>query len=841
MPNLPTAQELYDLKTDANDLAEIVNGDENTLVSTRYGGEKPSVQRAVNQALAQYATINNRGAWTASTTYAVNDIWQHTDDTWYLVLTDYNSDSSDIDVDVASGDVVVYQDATRASELSLKSIDLTGVVDASDTVLAALESGKVITLPAGIIKLDITVPSGCTLVGSGWLTWDRDAEEWTGDGTLVMGRIDLTDSKGCCIGNMSIDSYDLGINCVQGLSDETEHHYIKNVNTRANNHGQLWEQNSTQYSDGRKGGFIIVEDCNHYDGPNGFVTKMRNVTFIRCWAYDVTVQAHVAVSDNINGQGVFSRAINSTFIDCGGERCNEGLRIYARNYHSEIDITAGVADTQWIRGNHSDTNGRQVRTGDFSGGAFDRIISSNLTIDDGTFLNSPFSCIRLEYMNRTQFKGMPLFSGNTRNVEYGSQVFDVSFSDAIKRTDSAPGEEARFVTYEAGETSLLFTSTPELVIFKNTANTVVSLTGGLAGIKDYIVRFLFLDHVTRTNFTGSPRGGYGQSFLAEWNGSEWTVLSETGHLTTRPYTVGYLANLVLDYDDHLTRTIHCDAAGEISQISTSFNNIADGEILSVRLSPSNTGAKSITSWSSDFVFSEENPAPTVIPDEGTLLISFQKSNDKLRCTSINTAGESVQAKGSRTMEVTNNSTVMPLVTLPNVVIFKNTAETNVQTISGLTGNNGYTVTFVFLDSYTRTTFTGSTRGGYGQSFTAHWNGADWVVLGESGQLTTREYQEGYSASVVLDFDTTRAKTIYVAASNHFTLISASIANIPDGETLNARLAPSNAGGKGITDWSSDFVFSTENPAPTVIPSGGELILTFQKVSGVLKCLNINTF
>ncbi|WVM88009.1 hypothetical protein UMZ34_16850 [Halopseudomonas pachastrellae] len=89
------------------------------------------------------------------------------------------------------------------------------------------------------------------------------------------------------------------------------------------------EQNSI-HADGRNGGNIVVTDCIHYGGPNGFVSKMRDVTFTRCFAYDVTVQAFVSVSDNINGADVYSRSLRTKFIDCGGDGVNEGLRIYSR-------------------------------------------------------------------------------------------------------------------------------------------------------------------------------------------------------------------------------------------------------------------------------------------------------------------------------------------------------------------------------------------------------------------------------------------------------------------------------------------------------------------------------
>jgi hypothetical protein len=115
MPTIPTVQDFHNAKDDADDLAEIVNGNGLAVVATRYGGDKPSVQRAMEQALLRYGTINNRGAWQAATEYATNDIWQHTDSTWYLVVTGYMSNSG-IDVDAASENVVIYQNGLQEPE-----------------------------------------------------------------------------------------------------------------------------------------------------------------------------------------------------------------------------------------------------------------------------------------------------------------------------------------------------------------------------------------------------------------------------------------------------------------------------------------------------------------------------------------------------------------------------------------------------------------------------------------------------------------------------------------------------------------------------------------------------
>jgi hypothetical protein len=48
----PTVQEINDAKTDLDDLEQIVNGDATTTVTTRLGGDKPSVSKALSDASA---------------------------------------------------------------------------------------------------------------------------------------------------------------------------------------------------------------------------------------------------------------------------------------------------------------------------------------------------------------------------------------------------------------------------------------------------------------------------------------------------------------------------------------------------------------------------------------------------------------------------------------------------------------------------------------------------------------------------------------------------------------------------------------------------------------------
>lgn len=102
---LPTVQDLYNVKTDADDLAAMVNGGSGTTVTTRYGGTKPSVAKAVADALALLNQFTNTGPWQSGYSYQVNDIWSDATGAWYIVVADYVSGGS-ASADAASSAVI---------------------------------------------------------------------------------------------------------------------------------------------------------------------------------------------------------------------------------------------------------------------------------------------------------------------------------------------------------------------------------------------------------------------------------------------------------------------------------------------------------------------------------------------------------------------------------------------------------------------------------------------------------------------------------------------------------------------------------------------------------------
>lgn len=193
----------------------------------------------------------------------------------------------------------------------------------------------------------IKIQSNCTIIGSGQLQFQEN--EWHGKGSLIIGEVDCSNAVNFIIKDLTIDNYQSNGNALSGTTPRTGNCLITNITTRANNHGQLWEANDDNPENKNSIGNIIVKNCIHYHGPNGFVSKHKNVSFINCVAHDVNVQAFVIASDNINLNNKYSRAIGTKIISCHVENKNftvapaNGLRIYSRMYDDDVSVK-GLSD-----------------------------------------------------------------------------------------------------------------------------------------------------------------------------------------------------------------------------------------------------------------------------------------------------------------------------------------------------------------------------------------------------------------------------------------------------------------------------------------------------------------
>lgn len=579
---------------------------------------KAAINAEVNDAVAEAVAAAERAEEAAASADAQvlrQDIADDTDPAKGAAILGWND-----------GTVNEYLDAGWYTPSGL---DLTGATDESAVVLAALNKYKRVRLPGtpgGSIKLDIVIPSGCSLFGAGQQQFDRSALTWGGNGTLITGRIAATGSKQVAYGMMSIDSFALGINATQGTSDSTQYIYINKLTTRANNHGHLWEQNSV-HADGRDGGDIVIVDCLHYGGPNGFVSKMRDVTFLRCFAYDVTVQAFVSVSDNINGADVYSRSLRTKFIDCGGDGVNEGLRIYSRDHFSltNANNVRPCKSTEWS-GTITNVTGRIIRSGDFAAtasGDFTRVLNDDIRINGGDFFFAPFGAIRFENAARpVVHSGFFSSNGgsNGNHIAYGDEVYFPEISPSVQFSGATEGDAARVYVNPLNSGTLVCTAKRDLVILRNTSSTFLSSALNPAQFQK--VRILIDDDFSIVTFTGVLHLGKGTVFEAVYDGSTWIDLGEMDPLGAGERVRGFATAMVLNWDNTPIKKITIAMSSGATSITAGVPDCPVGTEFFARLTRTNAGGKPLSGWDSTFKWTDEIPAPTVVPDGQSLLLSW---------------------------------------------------------------------------------------------------------------------------------------------------------------------------------------------------------------------------
>ncbi|ATW62254.1 hypothetical protein Psp6_00001 [Pseudomonas phage Psp6] len=473
-------------------------------------------------------------------------------------------------------------------------LDLTGVVDESAKVLGYLNTFKRVRLPAGVIKLNIVVPSGCSLTGAGRTKMNRVTKAWVAGGTTILGTIGLTGSKGCTVTNLNIDAYATGVSALAGVSDTTEDHYIAYVNTRSNDHGQLWEQNGSDPG-GANGGNIYVTDCDHYDGPNGFVTKMRDVTFVRCFAYDVTVQGHVAVSDNINGPAIYSRAQRTRFIDCGGDGCNIGLSIYSRDAHSASNANgvSGTLDTYWS-GTHTNVTAGFIHTGFFLpiDPGTTALFNDQVTIDGGSYFNAPIFGIRFDHAARPRvLRGH--FQNCANPIVQGTNCVDLVVEPAVSCFGTInPGILSAYIVESTNAVAINVDIVRELLIFQNTVPTTVATLVTSARVKK--MRVLIDDNVTTLAIGGRAMSGKGSVIDLHWSDviGAWTVGIAGSQLPDSEVPFAYALSLSLFWR---SKAASVTMSGNINLLDVSGANVPPGTHVTLRLAAS--GNFSVFAWS----------------------------------------------------------------------------------------------------------------------------------------------------------------------------------------------------------------------------------------------------
>lgn len=503
-------------------------------------------------------------------------------------------------------------------------LDTTGATDHTSDIAELFTKYNCVKLPdtgSGFIRADITVPQGCTLLGYGPKLFNETTNSWYGKGSHIVGTISQTGVRGFVLGNFSVDNYASGGNAIVGLSAATGDGYIKNVNSRANNHCQLWEANSVgDAANSNAVGNIVIEDCNAYSGPNGFVTKHRNVKFIRCKSYTQSVQGFVVASDNINGATTYSRAIDTLLEDCQSFSANESVRIYARDYGS-TGLVLGVSNTTIIRHSGNGTVGRVIRTGDFAAVAttYTRVRNYDLKIEGLPYIVTPFSCHRIENFERVTFS--KCVWGGQDNVTAGDECRFLRFSpDCQPINGSTPtGLESGFFVENTNSATVLPVPKSRYILVQNTATTTITNIGYAAKGDEVIIHID--DLFTTVNITGIVHKGKGCIVKAFYTGTSWQDNGETRQRGETEFSAGSGATAAFSLTAGQLNQLWDSNGASISSIAiTNFTNLAAGEIVTLHIVNNTANSVALSGWNSQFKWPDTTSSPTAIDNFRKLLL-----------------------------------------------------------------------------------------------------------------------------------------------------------------------------------------------------------------------------
>lgn len=533
---------------------------------------------------------------------------------------------------VGVGDAVLRQDIAgnlEAGWYTPQDLVLDGVTDQTAAVLESLNTWKRVRLPAGNIKLDLTVPSGCSLFGAGAKVWDTGSDTWTGSGTLIYGRLKVNDQQGCAAGLMAVDGYALGVNAIEAVGPLTNHHAFYRINTRANDHGWLLESRATTPEAAAFIGNIRIEDCIHYGGPNGFAVKMANVDLHRCYANEVTVQGFVATSDNIIGATTYSRAINVNFFDCGGGGNAVTLRIYSRD-HFSLDNSNGVLPAKyirWVRGDLSGCSEHGAHIGDFYSPTpgFSYINPEDVSIEGANLVLNTLRGVFVSRGTRIRISSNTFgFNGGGEHIDYdttGERVVDIDYSVGNVFYGGTAGKESGVLDLD--NTSGVIDARKGFRLFRTNSTVplfISSVNGGQPGQRFSV---LIQDDYTTVDIDADrPIRGNGTlaEFVFDAKAGAWQAFSINGNYeASGAVAAGVLS---MDFSGANTTSLLAFLTENVIGMTVVFpGSLSVGRSFALRLRNATGADKSLT-WSTAFQFVDGVSAPASVVAGKTLLLEL---------------------------------------------------------------------------------------------------------------------------------------------------------------------------------------------------------------------------
>lgn len=531
---------------------------------------------------------------------------------------------------------------TRGSTVLMSWLNKTGETDPTQEIEQLLNAGFKVKLPAGIIGkkgTTLNVPSGSVLLGSGAPRYDdKVVDNWDYFGTVTQFEIDLSGAQSCALGNFSIDSSTDGI---RGYGKSCGNHYIRNVNTKAVTHGHIYalfltaaEKLGSADPLNNVVGNIIVEDCEHWGGANGFITKHDSVQFIKCKAYDCTTQAFACAADNINGAQVFHTARFNKFIDCIAVRCFISYKVYSRDEFSS-DGSAGINtngvipayDTQFIGCMSYDTTVYPILIGDdpVTANSSRALLTPELVkIDNLPYQLENPGFIRVQRVNGCAITRCEFKAGNNV-VSDPNYVSGLIIDDSNSVTKTSTGDEVNDIIISNNENEIkLHKWCPnQRVRIQNTLATTISSADG---VDNHKYNFVIEEDFTKLFiFGGQGYSANGVDVKARLVNGAWAVNEAISSTRTNlpTETIFTETNTVsIDVQANRSNCFYCNITAGVNGISiANESGIQAGELLTLDLR-AGAAARAIGSWSSIFIF--KTAKPNSIAANASLLVQFMK-------------------------------------------------------------------------------------------------------------------------------------------------------------------------------------------------------------------------
>lgn len=554
------------------------------------------------------------------------------------------------------GSVQDFIDNTTAeTAFVIPQVDTTGVIDESTKILALLNAGKVVKLPSGKIRLNIVIPDGAVLLGSGNPRFDDTVvNDWDAFGTAILGDINVSDKLSWAVGNLSIDNFDAGGNAIAGIGPRTGFGYIKNVNTRANNHGHLYEtacSNPLAGYDASSGvvGNIVVEDCEHWGGPNGYVSKHHRVKFIRCKSWGVTVQGLVAVSDNINAATTYNRATETLFEDCYSEGLGlgvggpEGIRIYTQDRFSADPVNdvntnnvQPVDTTYIVRYKSQLMGGSSIRLGDVPNPSVCELPSTNTFIDGWKYATFAFSGITLHHSHRTIISRSEFGAGANVSVQPQASGVIIDDTNIMLGGNIQTGAEVGRILVNNNSNSIenRFWTQGLTYRFQNTSPTTINSV--IFSIYNKPIRLVIDDVFTEIGLFGGgvTYKGKGTVIEAMFNGSEWIVLNNGTIKSINEQSIAYAASINFDYLNANSNNLSVLLGGDLTTINATIEGMPYGSTVGLFMENA-AGTKNLSGWGLMWRFegsidvNQLGNAPTSLAPYTKLYIEFYVRNGLL--------------------------------------------------------------------------------------------------------------------------------------------------------------------------------------------------------------------